>query len=141
MTFLLEVYGQLEEPDGLTGLMQLRPGGANTSDQILAAEKAGTWSEALSLYEQALECGGGAAAAAASGSGLLAVAGGVNGANGAAAQAAVGAAAAAVAGDEVGGGGCGEVGLSPLQQGHLRCLLQMGHLKTLQRQVRWSGDP
>eukprot|EP00879_Flechtneria_rotunda_P008531 GHRR01008938.1.p1 GENE.GHRR01008938.1~~GHRR01008938.1.p1 ORF type:complete len:1480 (+),score=620.50 GHRR01008938.1:516-4442(+) len=54
VSFLLEVYGQLEEPDGLAGLVQLRQGGLTTADQILAAEKAGAWSEALALYEQAL---------------------------------------------------------------------------------------
>eukprot|EP00798_Chlamydomonas_sp_ICE-L_P024092 gene24092-9666_t len=54
VTFLLEVYGQLEEPDGLSGLVQLRQGGLTTTDQILAAEKAGAWSDALALYEHAL---------------------------------------------------------------------------------------
>jgi hypothetical protein len=92
VSFLLEVYAQLDEPDGLAGeslcegvlqliclmmlhgdvaslayenhtqvnlgldagLMQLRQGGLSASDQVLAAEKAGAWSEALALYEQAL---------------------------------------------------------------------------------------
>ncbi len=54
MTFLLEVYGQLEEPDGLSGLVQLRQGGLTTGDQILVAEKAGSWGEALALYEHEL---------------------------------------------------------------------------------------
>ena len=46
------VYGKLEEPDGLAGLARLRSGGALLSDQLLAAEKAGSWSEALGLHEQ-----------------------------------------------------------------------------------------
>jgi hypothetical protein len=36
------------------GLAQLRQGGLTSTDQILVAEKAGAWSEALALYEQAL---------------------------------------------------------------------------------------
>lgn len=48
-----EVYGKLEEPDGLAGLAKLRAGGARLADQVLAAEKAGNWSEALGLHEQA----------------------------------------------------------------------------------------
>ena len=47
-----EVYRKLEEPDGLAGLSKLRSGGARLADQVLAAEKAGSWSEALSLHEQ-----------------------------------------------------------------------------------------
>lgn len=49
-----EIYGKLEEPDGLAGLVRLRHGGPRLQDQILAAEKAGSWNEALELYEQAL---------------------------------------------------------------------------------------
>ena len=48
------MYGQLEEPDGLSGLVQLRQGGLTASDQILVAEKAGSWGEALALYEHEL---------------------------------------------------------------------------------------
>ena len=51
---LQDIYGKLEEPDGLEGLVRLRSGGPGLHDQILAAEKAGKWSEALTLYEQAL---------------------------------------------------------------------------------------
>lgn len=47
-----EVYGKLEEPDGLAGLVRLRQGGATPADHMLAAQKAGAWSEALSLHEQ-----------------------------------------------------------------------------------------
>jgi hypothetical protein len=50
------VYGKLEEPDGLSGLVQLRQGGATPADHMLAAQKAGAWSEALSLYEQVHDC-------------------------------------------------------------------------------------
>ena len=52
---LQEVYGKLEEPDGLAGLVRLRRGPALLQDQLLAAEKAGSWSEALALHEQALQ--------------------------------------------------------------------------------------
>jgi hypothetical protein len=52
---LQEVYGKLEEPDGLAGLLRLRQGPPRLQDQLLAAEKAGSWSEALALYEQALQ--------------------------------------------------------------------------------------
>jgi hypothetical protein len=47
-----EIYGGLEEPDGLEGLVQLRAGGPCPADTRLAAEKVGAWSEALSLHEQ-----------------------------------------------------------------------------------------
>lgn len=49
-----EVYGGLEEPDGLAGLVRLRAGGPCPADTRLAAEKAGAWSEALSLHEQVI---------------------------------------------------------------------------------------
>lgn len=52
---LQEVYGKLEEPDGLAGLLRLRQGPPRLQDQLLAAEKAGSWSEALALHEQALQ--------------------------------------------------------------------------------------
>ena len=52
MLTVQEVYGKLEEPDGLAGLSKLRSGGMKLSDQVLAAEKAGSWSEALGLHEQ-----------------------------------------------------------------------------------------
>lgn len=52
------MYGKLEEPDGLQGLVRLRQGGPRPEDQRLAAEKAGNWSEALTLYEQALQHSG-----------------------------------------------------------------------------------
>ena len=49
------MYGKLEEPDGLAGLLRLRQGPPRLQDQLLAAEKAGSWSEALALHEQALQ--------------------------------------------------------------------------------------
>ncbi|KAL0029509.1 hypothetical protein WJX79_000191 [Trebouxia sp. C0005] len=55
VSFLQEVYGKLEEPDGLAGLLRLRQGPPRLQDQLLAAEKAGSWSEALALHEQALQ--------------------------------------------------------------------------------------
>lgn len=54
VTFLLEVYSRLEEPDGMEGLMTLRKGGPRPEDQRMAAEKAGSWSEAMTLYERDL---------------------------------------------------------------------------------------
>ena len=53
---LQEVYGKLEEPDGLAGLLRLRQGPPRLQDQLLAAEKAGSWSEALALHEQVSRC-------------------------------------------------------------------------------------
>lgn len=52
------MYGRLEEPDGLTGLMKLRSGGPKLQDQILAAEKAGCWTDALALHEHQLQSDG-----------------------------------------------------------------------------------
>lgn len=69
-----EVYCKLEEPDGLEGLVKLRRGGAKLEDQRLAAEKAGHWAEAATLYEQALQQGQREGMAAAGGA-----AGGVGG--------------------------------------------------------------
>ena len=47
------MYSKLQEPDGLGGLLRLRHGGPCLQDQILAAEMAGNFPEALTLYEQA----------------------------------------------------------------------------------------
>lgn len=38
-----------------SGFTRLRHGGPTNSDMILAAERRGSWSEALTLYEQALQ--------------------------------------------------------------------------------------
>lgn len=58
VSFLLEVYSRLEEPDGLEGLIKLRMGGPTLVDRRLVAEKTGAWSEALSLYERDLQVEG-----------------------------------------------------------------------------------
>ncbi|GFR46173.1 hypothetical protein Agub_g7701, partial [Astrephomene gubernaculifera] len=39
VSFLLEAYGQLGEPDGLAGLCAMRPGGLSEADQVLVAER------------------------------------------------------------------------------------------------------
>jgi serine/threonine-protein kinase ATR len=54
VTFLLEIYSGLDEPDGLSGLSRLRKS-ATLQDQILINEKAGNWAEALTCCEQALQ--------------------------------------------------------------------------------------
>ncbi len=112
------------------GLIHLRRGGLTTTDQILAAEKAGAWSEALALYEQALghESYEQTSSARVDGPGAAA----------AAALAAAHGAGAGAVGD--GSGGLGSKGgLTALQEGHLRCLLPMGHLQSLLRQVGAAG--
>ncbi|WIA34494.1 hypothetical protein OEZ86_012821 [Tetradesmus obliquus] len=156
VSFLLEVYGQLEEPDGLAGLVQLRQGGLTTSDQILVAEKAGAWSEALALYELALSQEA-ATAAETTAAAAAARAADRQTAAGAAADVLIQAARAVAAGGSANSSDLGPLlrpagsdgaaaaaagvevgsyhGLSSLQIGHLRCLLQMGHHQTLLRQV------
>lgn len=54
VTFLLDIYSGLEEPDGLSGISRLRKS-ATLQDQILINEKAGNWGEALTCCEQALQ--------------------------------------------------------------------------------------
>lgn len=91
----------LEEPDGLAGLVRLRPGGPRLQDQVLAAEKAGHWGEALTLYEQALRN-----------------------------ESAAG--ASQLPSQEA-------ARLSSTRKGHLKCLLQMGHMEAALAQVDgWS---
>lgn len=119
------MYGKLEEPDGLQGLVRLRQGGPRPEDQRLAAEKAGNWSEALTLYEQALQHSG---AATASGGGC----GGGGGMEAAAAMVADGTARG-------GAGGAVAAGLSGLQRGYLDSLLHIGHLQGLLTQVGGRG--
>ncbi len=88
--------------------------------QVLAAEKAGSWSDALALYEQALQNeapdadhpGPNPAAAAA--------------------RATWGPEAQALPGGDSGLGGGG---LTTARRGHLHCLLQMGHLQGMLAQV------
>jgi hypothetical protein len=119
---LQEVYGRLEEPDGLQGLMRLRQGGPRPEDQRLAAEKAGDWSEALTLYEQALQHSGHSGHSGGGGAG-----GGLGAALASQAAAAESAGAAAA--------GAEDAGLGLLQRGYLQCLLQMGHLRGLLAQL------
>ena len=78
--------------------------------QILAAEKAGSWSAALTLYEQALKNEGSMHS------------GGLGPAQDALKPGSVGPRAAA---------GHLEGGLSAARRGHLNCLLQLGHLQAL----------
>eukprot|EP00878_Enallax_costatus_P022474 GHUV01023843.1.p1 GENE.GHUV01023843.1~~GHUV01023843.1.p1 ORF type:complete len:1333 (+),score=447.74 GHUV01023843.1:514-3999(+) len=181
VSFLLEVYGHLEEPDGLAGLVQLRQGGLTAADQILVAEKAGDWSEAVALYEQAL-----AQESATARAELTAAADGKSGTGAVAADALTLAARAVAAGQTAADANTGQIhrlgvfkqqqdvtsslallqivtpkgnaaaaaggpsaipnsvstavqevlhGVSSLQIGHLRCLLQMGHYQTLLHQV------
>ncbi len=84
---------------------------------MLAAEKAGCWSDALALYEQALQNEAPAGDAPA-GPGRPPAAGGPE------AQALPGGCA-----------GAGGAGLTAAQRGHLHCLLQMGHLQGMLAQV------
>jgi len=55
VSFFISVYSELEEPDGISGFTRLRQGGPTNSDMVLAAERRGSWAEALTLYEQALQ--------------------------------------------------------------------------------------
>ena len=53
ISFLMEIYGGLDEPDGLLGLANLRKS-SSLQDQLIINEKAGNWAEVLTLCEQAL---------------------------------------------------------------------------------------
>ncbi|KAH9318621.1 hypothetical protein KI387_020390 [Taxus chinensis] len=53
MSFLMEIYSGLDEPDGLFGLARLRKS-PELQDQILINEKAGNWAEALTCCEKSL---------------------------------------------------------------------------------------
>lgn len=117
---LQEVYGKLEDPDGLQGLVRLRQDGPRPEDQRLAAEKAGNWSEALTLYEQALQHSGGSAGSGRQAAGAAAAAGLLDGAGGARGGSMA---------------GPGEAGLGAMQRGYLDCLLHMGHLQGLLTQA------
>ncbi|KAK9914842.1 hypothetical protein WJX75_001188 [Coccomyxa subellipsoidea] len=118
VSFFQEVYGKLEEPDGLSGLVRLRSGGPRLEDQVLAAEKAGCWSAALTLYEQALKNEADSAAAAADGRPVRAGDGGRPGPEGQRLS-----------------GSLAKGHLSVAQRGHLNCLLQLGHLQALLAEV------
>uniref|UniRef100_A0ACD5ZFU0 Uncharacterized protein n=1 Tax=Avena sativa TaxID=4498 RepID=A0ACD5ZFU0_AVESA len=54
ISFLMEIYGGLDEPDGLLGLANLRKS-SSLQDQLIINEKAGNWAEVLTLCEHALQ--------------------------------------------------------------------------------------
>ncbi|PWA62876.1 ataxia telangiectasia-mutated and RAD3-related protein [Artemisia annua] len=54
VSFLMEIYSGLDEPDGLSGLASLRKS-KSLQDQILINKKAGNWAEVLTSCEQALQ--------------------------------------------------------------------------------------
>ncbi|KAJ4962511.1 hypothetical protein NE237_022450 [Protea cynaroides] len=53
VSFLMEIYSGLDEPDGLSGLAHLRKS-SSLHDQLLINKKAGNWAEVLTSCEQAL---------------------------------------------------------------------------------------
>ncbi|CAN1771051.1 Serine/threonine-protein kinase ATR [Linum perenne] len=54
VSYLMEIYSCLDEPDGLSGLASLRKS-MNLQDQLLLNKKAGNWAEVLTSCEQALQ--------------------------------------------------------------------------------------
>ncbi|XP_071715523.1 serine/threonine-protein kinase ATR [Rutidosis leptorrhynchoides] len=54
VSFLMEIYSGLDEPDGLLGLASLRKS-KSLQDQLLINKKAGNWAEVLTSCEQALQ--------------------------------------------------------------------------------------
>ncbi|KAK4437595.1 Serine/threonine-protein kinase ATR [Sesamum alatum] len=54
ISFLMEVYSGLDEPDGLCGLASLRKS-KSLQDHLLINKKAGNWAEVLTSCEQALQ--------------------------------------------------------------------------------------
>ncbi|XP_074312882.1 serine/threonine-protein kinase ATR isoform X2 [Silene latifolia] len=54
ISFLMEIYSGLDEPDGLSGLASLRKS-VSIQDQLLINKKAGNWAEVLTSCEQALQ--------------------------------------------------------------------------------------
>ncbi|MCO5595170.1 hypothetical protein L7F22_049209 [Adiantum nelumboides] len=54
VSFLLGVYGGLDEPDGLTGLSKLHKS-LSLQNEVLINVKTGNWAEALTCCEQALQ--------------------------------------------------------------------------------------
>ena len=53
ISFLMEIYSGMDEPDGLSGLAALRKS-STLQDQLLINKKAGNWAEVLTSCEQAL---------------------------------------------------------------------------------------
>lgn len=54
ISFLMEIYSGLDEPDGLSGLASLRKS-KSLQDHLLINRKAGNWAEVLTSCEQALQ--------------------------------------------------------------------------------------
>ncbi|XP_057837480.1 serine/threonine-protein kinase ATR isoform X2 [Cryptomeria japonica] len=54
MSFLMKIYSDLDEPDGLFGLARLCKS-PKLQDQIIINEKSGNWAEALTCCEKALQ--------------------------------------------------------------------------------------
>ncbi|XP_041996259.1 serine/threonine-protein kinase ATR-like isoform X2 [Salvia splendens] len=54
ISFLMEIYSELDEPDGLSGLASLRKS-KSLEDHLLINKKAGKWAEVLTSCEQALQ--------------------------------------------------------------------------------------
>ncbi|XAR72671.1 Non-specific serine/threonine protein kinase [Bertholletia excelsa] len=54
VSFLMEIYSNLDEPDGLSGLACLRKS-KSLQDQFLINKKSGNWAEVLTSCEQALQ--------------------------------------------------------------------------------------
>ncbi|MBA0591826.1 hypothetical protein Gorai_008822, partial [Gossypium raimondii] len=54
ISYLMEIYSCLDEPDGLSGLACLRKS-HSLQDQLLINKKAGNWAEVLTVCEQALQ--------------------------------------------------------------------------------------
>ncbi|XP_048234616.1 serine/threonine-protein kinase ATR isoform X1 [Ricinus communis] len=54
VSFLMEIYSCLDEPDGLSGLACLRKS-LSLQDQLLINKKGGNWAEVLTFCEQALQ--------------------------------------------------------------------------------------
>ncbi|GIL92019.1 hypothetical protein Vretifemale_19512, partial [Volvox reticuliferus] len=143
VSFLLEAYGQLGEPDGLAGLCAMRPGGLSEADQVLVAERAGQWNDAMALYESAVRREAAAAddATAGGGNGLAASALAAlrSGRSIAAVAAPSGLCRTSSDGGDGGGsrragsgvtGGGSSSSLTVSQAGYIRCMLSMG---------RWQG--
>ncbi|CAN0845720.1 Serine/threonine-protein kinase ATR [Linum grandiflorum] len=54
VSYLMEIYSRLDEPDGLSGLASLRKS-MSLQDQLLLNKTAGNWAEVLTSCEQALQ--------------------------------------------------------------------------------------
>jgi len=135
ITFLLEVYSKLEEPDGLQGFIKLRPDGGSPrlEDQRLAAEKAGNWGEALALYEQALQHGNRSSTTGGGGTYGHRLGNASNMLTSFFSKETHPLPTTTLPGGT--GTGSGNGGLSAAHRGYLNCLLHMGHWQALLTQV------